>query len=148
MFGIPFGGAEPIASVVPSKSTRAPAAVIYVAEPGVPDAQLAAAKVTREQYEDWRKAKNQALRGFLSGNQQDSFLVTISTAGFVHATFMDMRRLAATANVTDIRNHEAGLAMTRAFFDRYLNWGDRKAWTKLLAAPGDGVVADKLDRRR
>ena len=46
--------------------------------------QLATAKVTRMQYEDWRKAKNRALRSFLKDKTRDSELVTITAPGFVH----------------------------------------------------------------
>ena len=62
--------------------------MIYVAEPGVSDAQVAASKVTRTQYEDWRKAKNRALRSFLKDKTRDSELVTITAPGFVLGSFI------------------------------------------------------------
>jgi hypothetical protein len=47
MFGIPFHSPDPVPSLLPERAITAPLAVIYVAEPGLSDAQLAAAKVTR-----------------------------------------------------------------------------------------------------
>ena len=49
--------------------------------------------MTRKQYEDWRAAKNVALRGFLQQNSRDTYLITITAPGYVHATFMNIRLL-------------------------------------------------------
>jgi dienelactone hydrolase len=50
MFGIPFTLTNPIPSLRADRFIETPVLVIYVAEPGVSDAQLATAKVTRTQY--------------------------------------------------------------------------------------------------
>ena len=144
MFGIPVGSTEPIPTLLPGKPTLAPVAVIYVAEPGIPDAQLAAVKVTRKQYEDWRAAKNRALRSFLQQNSRESDLITITAPGYVHATFMDIRLLGANPNPEAALNHRTGTDITRAFFDAHLRWGAQKNWSRFAIAPGPGIAVEKL----
>ena len=144
MFGIPVGSTEPIPTLLPGKPTLAPVAVIYVAEPGIPDAQLAAVKVTRKQYEDWRAAKNRALRSFLQQNSRESDLITITAPGYVHATFMDIRLLGANPNPEAALNHRTGTDITRAFFDAHLRWGEQKNWSRFAIAPGPGIAVEKL----
>jgi hypothetical protein len=147
MFGIPAGSTEPIPTVLPGRPTLAPVAVIHVAEPAPPDAQLAALKVTRKQYEDWRAAKVQALRSFLQRNSRQGGLITITAPGFVHATFMDVRLLVASPNPEAAMNHRTGTGITRAFFDAHLQWGERKDWLRFAAAPGQGFSVEELGAR-
>ena len=147
MFGIAPGSTEPIPTPLPGKPTLAPVAVIYVAEPGIPDAQLAAVKVTRKQYEDWRAAKNGALRSFLRQNSRESDLVTITLPGFVHASFMDIRLLAPNPDPQAALNHRTGANITRAFFDAHLRWGEQKNWSRFAAAPGEGIAVEKFGAR-
>ena len=147
MFGIPFGSAEPIPSLLPGTATLAPVAVIYVAEPGIPDAQLAAAKVTRKQYEDWRAAKNRALRSFLQQNSRESDLITITAPGYVHSTFMDIRLLGPNPDPEAALNHRTGTTITCAFFDAHLRWGEQKNWSRFAIAPGKGIAVEKLSIR-
>jgi hypothetical protein len=147
MFGVPLGSTDPVPTVLPGKPTLAPVADIYVAEPLATDAQLAAVKVTRKQFEDWRAAKNAALRGFLQHNPCDSYLITITAPGYVHASFMDMRLLGANPDPQAVMNHRTGTDMTRAFFDAHLRWGERKNWSRFAMAPGKGVVVEKLNMR-
>ena len=147
MFGIPVGSTDTIPTVLPGKPTLAPVADIYVAEPGVSDAQLAAVHVTRKQYEDWRDAKNRALRGFLQRNSRASYLITITAPGYVHSSFMDIRLLAARPDPQDALNHRTGTDITRAFFDAHLGWGDQKNWSGFAAAPGEGIAVERLDIR-
>ena len=135
MFGIPFGSTDPIPSLIPGKRINAPVAVLYVAEPGIPDAQLAAVKVTRQQYEDWRAAKNGALRNFLQRDSRNSLLVTIAAPGFVHASFMDIRLLAPNPARQAVTNHRTGIKITRAFFDARFRTGDEKDWAAFEAFP-------------
>jgi hypothetical protein len=130
MFGIPFNSSDPIPSLLPERTITVPVAVIYVAEPGVSDAQLAAAKVTRAQYEDWREAKNRALRRFLKQKTKDSTLITITVPGFVHASFMDIRLLGARASSEDVRNHRTAVEIATQYFDAKLHTGDQNAWRK------------------
>jgi hypothetical protein len=148
MFGVPLGSTEPVPTVAPGKPTLAPVADIYVAEALASDAQLAAVKVTRKQFEDWRATKNTALRGFLQRNLRDSYLITITAPGYVHATFMDMRLLGANPDPQAVLNHRTAIDMTRAFFDAYLRWGEPKNWSRFATAPGKGVVVEKLNMRR
>jgi pimeloyl-ACP methyl ester carboxylesterase len=147
MFGIPFGGTEPIASVIPSQSTKAPLTVLYVAEPGFSDAQLASVDVTRIQFEDWRKLKLKALRAFLRSNAAASHLFTIKRPGFVHGSFMDTRQLGATLSGADASqarsNTQIGTTLTLAFFDAILKRKDDK-WESQLANPPDGVTLDSF----
>jgi hypothetical protein len=144
MFGIPLGSTEPIPTLLPGKPTLAPVAVIYVAEPGATDAQLAAIKTTRRQYEDWRAAKNRALRGFLQQNSRESDLITISAPGYVHASFMDVRLLSSSPAPQAVANHRTGTNITRAFFDAHLRWGEQKNWSRFAIAPGDGIAVERL----
>ena len=115
MFGIAVGSTEPVPTVLPGKPTLAPVADIYVAEPLASDAQLAAVNVTRKQFEDWRAAKNRALRGFLHQNSRESYLITITAPGYAHGTFMDIRLLTpnpdpqATLEPPNRNRHHAGL---------------------------------------
>jgi dienelactone hydrolase len=147
MFGIPLGSTEPIPTPLPGKPTLAPVAVIYVAEPGIPDAQLAAVNVTRRQDEDWRAAKNRALRSFLQTNSRESYLVTITAPGFVHATFMDVRLLVPNPNTQNVLNHRTATNITRAFFDAHLRCGDQNNWSRFAIAPGPGIAIEKLSIR-
>jgi hypothetical protein len=144
MFGIPFGSTEPIPSLLPGKPTLAPVAVIYVAEPGIPDAQLAAVNVTRKQFEDWRAAKNRALRSFLQRNTRESDLITITAPGYVHSTFMDIRLLGPNPDPEAALNHRTGVNITRAFFDAHLHWGEPKNWSRIAIALGKGIAVEKL----
>jgi predicted dienelactone hydrolase len=147
MFGIPVGATEPIPTLLPGKPTLGPVAVIYVAEPGIPDTQLAAVNVTRKQYEDWRDAKNRALRNFLQQNSQESNLITITAHGYVHATFMDIRLLTPDPDPEAALNHRTGANITRAFFDAHLHWGEPKNWPRFAIGPGEGIVVEKLGPR-
>jgi hypothetical protein len=147
MFGIPVGSTEPIPTLLPGKPTLAPMAVIYVAEPGPPDVQLAAVNVTREQFDDWRAAKNRALRGFLQRNSRESNLITITAPGFVHSTFMDIRLLGPNIDPEAALNHRTSVNITRAFFDAHLRWGEKENWSRFASAPGKGIVVEKLSSR-
>jgi len=147
MFGIALGSTEPIPTVLPGKPTLAPVADIYVAEPLASDAQLAAAKVTRKQFEDWRAAKNSALRSFLQQNSRESYLITITASGYVHATFMDIRLLTTNPDPQAALNHLTGTNVTRAFFDAHLRWGEQKNWSRLATAPGKGIAVERLSIR-
>jgi hypothetical protein len=144
MFGIPFNSTDPIPSLLPERSITAPVAVIYVAEPGIPDAQLAAVKVTRAQYEDWRAAKNRALRSFLKEKTRDSNLITINAQGFVHGSFMDIRLLRGNPSRQDVTNHRTGIEITRRWFDAKLHAGDQNAWSKFTAATDAGIMIERL----
>jgi hypothetical protein len=147
MFGIPLGSTDPIPTLLPGKPTLAPVAVIYVAEPGPSDAQLAAVKVTRKQFDDWRAAKNRALRGFLQRNSRESDLITITAPGYVHSSFMDIRLLGPDPDPEDVLNHRTGTNITRAFFDAHLRWGEQKNWSRFATAPGKGIAVEKLGIR-
>ena len=150
MFGIPFNSSDPISSLLPERTITVPVAVIYVAEPGLSDAQLAAAKVTRAQYEDWREAKNRALRRFLKEKTKDSTLITITAPGFVHATFMDIRLLGTHASPED-ENHRTAVEITTEYFDRRLHTGDQSGWRKSSFSLNAGVAIEPLsgpDSRR
>lgn len=147
MFGIPAGSAEPIPTLLPGKPTLAPVADIYVAEPLASDAQLAAVHVTRQQFEDWRAARNRALRGFLQQNPRESDLITITAPGFVHATFMDIRLLIPSPNPEAALNHRTGTDITRAFFDAHLRWGDQGDWSRFTRSPGPGIAVEQLSSR-
>ncbi len=68
LFGIPFESLEPIASVSGDRPTTGPFLDIFVNEILASDAQLAAVHVTRQQFDDWRTAKTDALRAFLKRN--------------------------------------------------------------------------------
>ena len=147
MFGIALGSTEPTPTVLPGKPALAPVADIYVAEPLASDAQLAAAKVTRKQFEDWRAAKNSALRSFLQQNPRESYLITITASGYVHSTFMDIRLLTANPDPQAALNHLTGTNITRAFFDAHLRWGEQKNWSRFATAPGKGIAVEKLNIR-
>jgi dienelactone hydrolase len=144
MFPIPAGSTEPIPSVVPGKLIVPPVAVIYVAEPGPSDAQLAAVHVTRREFDDWRAAKNKALRSFLQENTRNSHLVTIRAPGYVHASFMDIRLLASHPAPEAVVNQRTGTKITRAFFDDRLHFGDRKGWSQFVKTPGQGITVERL----
>lgn len=148
MFGIPFGSPDPIPTVLIGKRTLAPVAVIYSAEPGIPDVQLAAIHVTRRQFEEWRAAKNRALRTFLKQNTPDSQLVTIRAPGFVHASFMDVRLLGPNPEPQAVVNHRTGTNITRAFFDDCLRFGDRKGWSQFVKSPREGIAFERLSGKR
>ena len=147
MFGIALGSTEPTPTVLPGRPALAPVADIYVAEPLASDAQLAAAKVTRKQFEDWRAAKNSALRSFLQQNPRESYLITITASGYVHATFMDIRLLTANPDPQAALSHLTGTNITRAFFDAHLRWGEQKNWSRFATAPGKGIAVEKLNIR-
>lgn len=144
MFGIPFGSTDPIPSLITGKLINAPVAVLYVAEPGIPDAELAAVGVTRQQYEGWRAAKNRALRNFLQRDSRNSLLVTITAPGYVHASFMDIRLLAPNPPPQAFTNHRTGTNITRAFFDARLGIGARKDWATFEGSPGEGIKVERL----
>ena len=144
MFGIPFNSPDPIPSLLPEQSIRAPVAVIYVAEPGIPDAHLAAMNVTRAQYEDWRSAKNRALRSFLKERTRDSYLITINAPGFVHASFMDIRLLGGNPSPEELRNHRTGTEITRQYFDANLHTGEQNTWRKFALTPEVGMTIERL----
>lgn len=144
MFGIPFGSTEPIPTVIADKPTLAPVVDIYVAEALATDAQLAAVKVTRKQFDDWRTAKNKALRRFLQQNSRESYLITITAPGYVHGSFMDIRLLTADPDPQDVRSHRAATDITRAFFDAFLRWSEQKEWSRFATAPGEGIKVEKL----
>ena len=147
MFGIPVGSTVPIPTVLPGKPTLAPVADIYVAEPLASDAQLAAVNVTRKQFEDWRAAKNSALRGFLQQNSRESYLITITAPGYVHASFMDIRLLTAKPDPQVALNYRTGTDIMRAFFDAHLRWGEQKNWSRFAMTPGEGIAVEKLGDR-
>jgi len=147
MFGIPLGSTEPIPTLLPGKPTLAPVTVIYVAESGIADAQLAAVNVTRKQFEDWRAAKNRALRSFLQQNSRESYLITITVPGYVHATFMDIRLLGPNPAPEAVLNHRTATNITRAFFDAHLRWGEQENWSRFAIAPGKGIAVEKLSSR-
>jgi hypothetical protein len=88
--------------------------------------RLAAANVTRKQFEDWHAAKNSALRSFLQQNSRESHFITITAPGYVHATFMDIRLLTANPDPQAALNHLTGTNITRAFFDAHLRRGRTK----------------------
>jgi hypothetical protein len=138
MFNIPFGGSEPISVVVTGEKTKGPLAVIFVAEPGFTDGQLAAVKVTRKQFEDWRSAKNEALRNFLDKNGESSYLITIRVPGYVHGSFMDMRHLGAKPDAQASVNLQMGIDFTLWFFDAQLR-NNSQMWRQLVASQRDGV---------
>ena len=146
MFGIPFGATEPIPTVLPGKPSLAPVAVIYVAELLATDAQLAAVKVTRKQFEDWRADKNRALRSFLQRNSRESDLITITAPGYVHASFMDIRLLTPNPDPEAALNHRTVTKITRDFFDAHLHWGEPKSWSRFVTVPGKGIAVEKLSR--
>jgi hypothetical protein len=148
MFGIPFGGTEPIQSLIPGKPTLAPVTVIYVAEPDIPEAQLAAVHVTKKDFQDWRAAKNRALRAFLGQNSQESDLITITASGFIHGTFMDTRLLRPIPDSQDAKNHATGTRMTRTFFDAHLRRGEQRDWSRFVSAPYEGVRVEQLSNKR
>jgi hypothetical protein len=147
MFPIPYGSTEPIPSLVPGKLIVPPVAVIYVAEPGPTDAQLAAVHVTRREFDDWRAAKNKALRSFLQENTRNSHLVTIRAPGYVHASFMDIRLLGSNPAPEAVVNQRTGTTITRAFFDDRLHFGDRKGWSQFVRTPGQGITVERLSRK-
>jgi hypothetical protein len=147
MFGVPVGALAPIPTLLPGKPTLAPVAVIHVAEPGPSDAQLAAVKVTREQFESWRSAKNRALRQFLHDNAGESTLITITAPGFVHASFLDIRLLGPDPSRESVANHRTATKITRAYFDACLRRGGPKNGTRIQAEPAAGITVERLDNR-
>jgi hypothetical protein len=147
MFGIPYGSTEPIPSLLPGKPVVPPVAVIYVAEPGPTDAQLAAVHVTRREFDDWRAAKNKALRSFLQENARNSQLVTIKASGYVHSSFMDIRLLSSSPAPQAVVNQRTGTNITRAFFDDRLRFGDRKGWSQFVRTPGQGITVERLSTK-
>ncbi len=147
IFGTPAGSPDPIPSVIAGKGTEAPVAVMYVAEPGFTDAQLTAVKVTRKQFEDWRAAKNAALRSFLNGNSAASYLITIKLPGYVHASFMDIRQLGTVPDAQAADNLRVGIDYTLSFFDAHL-MNKRQGWNDLMAHPKDGITVEPLGTRR
>lgn len=144
MFGIPFTSSAPIPSLQSDRFVNAPVLVMYVAEPGISDAQLAAVHVTHAQYQDWRSAKNMDLREFLSKETKDSELVTITAPGFVHGSFMDPRLLGDNVSIEDKTNHRTRLNITLKFFDWKLQIGDQAAWSKFVLSPGAGITVEQL----
>jgi len=148
MFNQPLNPPESVPTVLPGKSTIAPTADIFVNEPGPTDAQLAAVNVTRKQFEDWRGAKNGALRTFLRQNTQDSFLITITAPGYVHGSFMDMHLLSVSPTPESVTNLKTGIDLTSGFFNHYLHWGDQAGWDRFTGAPIDGIRVERLDSKR
>ncbi len=147
MFNIPFGGSGPIPIVIAGEGTKAPVTVIFVAETGFTDAQLAAVKVTRKQFEDWRRAKNEALRDFLKKNREASYLITIRLPGYVHGSFIDIRQLGAVPDAQALINLRMGVDITLGFFDAHLR-NNKQTWRQLVAKPRDGVSVESLGPRR
>jgi hypothetical protein len=109
---------------------------------------LAAVKVTREQFESWRSAKNQALRQFLHDNPGESTLITITAPGFVHASFMDILLLGPDPSRESIANRRTATKSTRAYFNARLHWGEQKNGTRIQAEPAAGIRVERLDKRR
>lgn len=147
MFNIPFSSSEPIPSVVAGVGTKAPVTVIFVAEPGFTDRQLAAVKVTRKQFEDWRSAKTEALRSFLEKNRVASYLITIQRPGYVHGSFMDMRQLGAVPDAQARENLQMGVDFTLSFFDAQLR-NSKQMWNQIVAKAADGVSIESLGTHR
>jgi dienelactone hydrolase len=147
MFNIPFGSSEPIPTVIAGEGTKAPVTVIVVAEPGFTDAQLAAVKVTRKQFEDWRSAKAEALHGFLEKNREPSYLITIRRPGYSHGSFMDIRQLGAAPDTQASANLQMGVDFTLWFFDAQLR-NNKQMWNQFVAKARDGVSVESLGDRR
>ena len=148
LFGIPFGGTQPISSVIAGRHTAAPFVDIYVAEPLASDSKLAAAHITRKQFEDWRSSKTEALRAYLRTNVQASYLVVVRRPGFTHGGFMDIPELGAIITGTDASparsNLDLGTRLTLAFFDSALK-GKDGSWNHLLKDAPDGVTIESWD---
>jgi len=144
MFPISAGSTEPIPSLLPGKPLVPPVAVTYVAEPGPTDAQLTAVHVTRREFDDWRAAKNNAMRRFLKENARDSQLVTIKAPGYVHSSFMDIALLTSDPMPQDVVNQRTGTNIARAFFDDQLRFGDRKGWSEFASNPSEGITVERL----
>jgi hypothetical protein len=147
MFGVPLGSTEPVPTVLPGTPVLAPVAVVYVAEPAPSDAQLAALSGTRAQYDGWRAAKGKALRAFLlQQSSNETYLITISLPGYVHASFMDMRLFGADPEA--VLNHKIAADITRAFFNAQLRRVDRKSGSPFKIAPRDGITVERLGMQR
>jgi fermentation-respiration switch protein FrsA (DUF1100 family) len=145
MFGIPFGGTEPISSLHAGQPTKAPFVDIYAAEPLATDAQLAAVHVTRTQFDNWRNSKTEALRAFLRRNTWASYLVVVKRPEFTHGTFMDIAQLDANIAGTDASqarsNLEVATRLTRAFFDATLK-RQHESWDEFLQRPPNGITVE------
>jgi predicted dienelactone hydrolase len=150
LFGIPFGGTQPIPSVIAEQSTLAPFVDIYVAEQLATDAQLAAVHVTRKQFDDWRSAKTEALRAFLRRDRRNSYFVTIRRPAFTHGGFMDISDLSAIIAGADASRAESNLELatriTLAFFDSRLRH-ETASWNQLLTSPPEGVSIEFWGKR-
>jgi fermentation-respiration switch protein FrsA (DUF1100 family) len=146
MFGIPFGGTEPISSLNTERPTTAPFVDIYVAELLASDAQLAAVHVTRAQFESWRNSKTEALRAFLRRNTRASYLVVVKRPEFTHGTFMDIAQLDANIAGNDASqarsNLEVATRLTRAFFDATLK-RQHESWDEFLQRPPSGITVER-----
>ena len=151
MFGIPFGGTEPIPSVIATQPTIAPFVDIYAHEQLASDAQLAAVHVTRKQFEDWRHSKTEALRSFLRRNTSASHLVIIERPGFTHGSFMDIGQLISAVAGSDPSQARSSLELanrlTLAFFDATLRQEDQ-GWVELVRKPPEGVTIESFENRR
>ena len=151
MFGIPFGGTEPIPTVIAKQPTKAPFVDIYAHEQLASDAQLAAVHVTRKQFEDWRNSKTEALRSFLRQNTSASHLVIIERPGFTHGSFMDIGQLISAVAGSDPSQARSSLELanrlTLAFFDATLRQEDQ-SWVELLRKPPEGVTIESFENRR
>ena len=146
MFGIPFGGTEPISSLNADQPTKAPFVDIYAAEPLAGDAQLAAVHVTRMQFDNWRNSKTEALRAFLRRNTQASYLVVVKRPEVTHGTYMDIAQLDANIAGTDASqarsNLEVATRLTRAFFDATLK-REHESWDEFLQRPPSGITVER-----
>jgi predicted dienelactone hydrolase len=146
MFGIPFGGTEPISSLNTEQPTMAPFVDIYAAEQLATDAQLAAVHVTRAQFESWRNSKTEALRAFLRRNTRASYLVVVKRPEFTHGTFMDIAQLDANIAGNDASqarsNLEVATRLTRAFFDATLK-RQHESWDGFLQRPPSGITVER-----
>jgi hypothetical protein len=150
IFGIPFGGSEPVSSVIPDQPMKASFVDIFVPDP-MPDSALAAVHVTRKQFEDWRNSKTQALRTFLHANTVPSYLITVRRPGYIHGSFIDIRLLRATIAGTDApqdaSNLKLGTAFPQAFFDATLK-NQGADWKQLVSNPAEGVTVESFGARR
>jgi len=150
IFGIPFGGSEPISSVIPDRPTKASFVDIFVPDP-MSDSALAEVHVTRKQFEDWRNSKTQALRTFLHANSVPSYLITVRRSGYIHGSFIDIRLLRATIAGTDApqdaSNLKLGTTFPQVFFDATLK-NQGADWKQMVSNPPEGVTVESLGAHR
>jgi hypothetical protein len=60
---------------------------------------------------------------------------------------MDIRLLVPNPNPVAALNQRTGTAITRAFFDAHLLWGERRDWSQFAVAPGAGIAVENLGGR-